>query len=452
MTPLFKEKIVIELLATEINNNFTQQQKEKLHFLIGTSDIVDYAGIKLLAKNIKNYLVDELYTIKHGQVLNILAKSYGFSNHHSMTASFEDKVRHYEGTTDVFKIFQVKDELFQLFKDKNITWRVRDDNNDNYFIFYELDDSKRTSESVDERLDYYKTKKSNEYQAKMAVNKLLRKYNIKPYENKVPLMKLSSKKGIDVNKFRDMIVQKYRDFFNPIWIKGGDRQPGDVQPIVDIKWCFLTYENVFLESGLLHVGSYSSDSAHNETKSFLTFLIRYGEVDDFIFIERLLKQEEILPTINRNSLSKNLLLRKYEKFKFTEDFMEQYEMFHTRSLNSILQSMKIVVNLTQKDMQLLNLYADDVKDVIPYYNFMNNLSTILIRCCIENINKHDRYSEIEKVLYLYFLHYDSEKKIKEVKSINKSKDIVLVSRLTQLVEVVCSRIEELVEKNKLELK
>ena len=44
MTPLFKEKTVIELLATEINNNFTQQQKEKLHFLIAISDIVDYIG------------------------------------------------------------------------------------------------------------------------------------------------------------------------------------------------------------------------------------------------------------------------------------------------------------------------------------------------------------------------------------------------------------------------
>jgi hypothetical protein len=450
MTPLFKEKTVIELLATEINNNFTQQQKEKLHFLIGTSDIIDYAGIKLLAKNIKNYLVDESYAIKHGQVLNILAKSYGFSNHHSMTASFKEQVRYYEGTTNLFKIFQAREELFELFDSYHIDFKVLYYINSGleFILAYSFGNIPKEPDSIYEKIEHRQKYKKYKYQAKLKINKLAKEYELKPLKNTLPLMRLFHKKGIDAYKFREIIVKRYKDFFNPVWI-----EKGEVQSVRSLQqWFFLTYENISIRSDLLYVGSYSSDLQWHEIKNFLTFLIRYGEVDDFIFIESLLRQEEILPRVNRNSLSKNLLLRKYEKFKFIENFIEQYRHSSDSSLKSILESMTFVVSLTKEDMQLLNQYADDVKDVISYFDFMNNLSTILIRCCIENINEQDRYNKIEKTLYLDFLHYEEESKIIEVKKVDNSKDIVLVTRLRQLIEVVCSRIEELVEKNKLELK
>jgi len=317
-------------------------------------------------------------------------------------------------------------------------------------LIYTLNDRDiSTFEDGYDAYNYYKRRKSEKYQMKLAINKLVRKYNIEPHKNTLPLVRFIFSKREDMYKIRYLIVKEYQAFFKPHFLEGKENTYTVIA--YDKGFIFINYNDIRYTKSFLYVGSYSNDLEWDEIKNFLTFLLRYGEVEDYIFVESLLKQEKTLPEIGRDKLSKKLLLRKYEQFKFTEDFMNEYKKIHTKSLKSILESMRLVISLSKEDMILLNKYAEDVSNVVTYYDFMNNLSQLLINTCIENFNTKDRYSAIEKDLYLEFLHYDAEEKITIVKNDNTNKDNILITCLAQLVEKVCQRIEKITKDNNLKL-
>lgn len=58
--------------------------KDKMFKIVNEAVLVNYDSLKLLAKNLKNIL-----EIQHSKILNLIAKSLGYQNHHSMKASFD---------------------------------------------------------------------------------------------------------------------------------------------------------------------------------------------------------------------------------------------------------------------------------------------------------------------------------------------------------------------------
>ena len=87
--------------------------------IVDNSELNNYDSIKLLSKSIKEKLKDLGIEIQHNKLLNIIAKSLDYQNHHSMKANFGipdiKNIEIDENDSFIKKLFLIKDEFINKY-------------------------------------------------------------------------------------------------------------------------------------------------------------------------------------------------------------------------------------------------------------------------------------------------------------------------------------------------
>ncbi|MCD4667351.1 MAG: hypothetical protein K8R44_01945 [Sulfurimonas sp.] len=449
MTSLFNEKTVTKLLQNELATQLSQSQIQGLQYKIFTSQITDYDGIKTLAKDIKTYLSSCNQILQHGKILNILAKSYGFSNHHSMSAEFKIQEPSYETNTQLSKVFKAREEIFKYFEDNDLEFSVMNfiHKGFKFDVVYESNLTRIEPFSIayENYIKSEKEFKSKKYKIKINMNKLLKNNNIKPYKNTFSLFKI---KNLDnMLRIQNLIIQKYHTFFKPVWIEK------DSASQCRFSWQFISYNNITSveNSDLFIVDSYSTDLPWNTLENFANYLFRFGDISDFIFLNNIINETNTIE-MKKNSFLTELQIRKYNKFEFQNEFIYEYKKSSKKNLVEILEELHKVVKVPLKINQIIDGNAEEVKDIIDYSQSINDLSKLINKCCVDFYNSDNRYFKIQEELYYQIYFCETQDYVIELMNTPDKKENILVSYLAQIVENTILNIKEACEKNNLKPK
>jgi len=244
----------------------------KINNIIENADITNYEDVKLLSKQIKEYLHSKNILIKHTQVLNTLSKALGYQNHHSLKSNLE-KVDNtiqidIENDSNLKKLFIIKNEFITKFGiDVSYIAYFVHKGIEFEFIYHKYGAGSRTKKSIE-------------------INKYLKSYRLKLYRNTIPLCKIKSN---NLQKVAFNILQQYQSFFTPYWYEPNTYSSRIV--IGENDWYMLSYSNIKHINDLLIVDSCSSDLHWNVVNNFLDYIINFGTIKDIEFFESCLKRK-----------------------------------------------------------------------------------------------------------------------------------------------------------------
>lgn len=176
--------------------------KDKMFKIVNEAVLVNYDSLKLLAKNLKNIL-----EIQHSKILNLIAKSLGYQNHHSMKASFDKlnsknfKIQISENDSVLKKLFLIKDEFIKKFGIEK-TYILSEPSNkfEFNFVFNKKGLTLRSKEKIE-------------------INRYLNSYGIEVYKTYISISKIPKDNLI---KIAFNILKKYNSFFEPIWYENDE--------------------------------------------------------------------------------------------------------------------------------------------------------------------------------------------------------------------------------------
>lgn len=245
-----------------------------INSIVNSANLNGYENLKLLSKTIKDYLKSNSIEFKHSQVLNVISKSLGFQNHHSLKAYFDNPVEDnieidIHNDSALKKLFYFRKEFMEKF-DIEESHFSHDINKGHEFKFI-----------YDKRAMKLRSKEKQE------INKYLREKGIKPYKSIILLCKI---KYDDLRRIAFNILQHYQSFFKPIWFEQDDFLNNPIAVRND--WWMSSYSNIEYKSeSYLLVDSFSTDLPWHIIINFLNYTFYHGTIEDIEFFEECLKQK-----------------------------------------------------------------------------------------------------------------------------------------------------------------
>lgn len=350
MAILQKDRIILS-----ITKQLNLQDKEiisKINDIIKNSNISNYENIKLLSKQIKEYLHSKNILIKHTQVLNTLSKALGYQNHHSLKSNLEnlhnDNVSpvqiDMENDSNLKKLFAIKKDFINKFE--------IDQSCAGYFL----------NKSVEFHFRYNKYGVELRTKTQIEINKYLKSYGLKIHKDIIPISKI---KYNNLQKIAFNILQHYQSFFNPIWYESGSYSPL-------LQDCYmLSYSDIKYNKNYLIVDGYFSDTYWNVINNFLDYILNFGILEDIAFFENCdyffnYKEKYTINDI-KDKLSLDLL--KQERNQYIDEMEEIDNIKLYKIYDSKYNSM---VQIANKIAYLIEMFSKVNQNYEKYYKLFRS--------------------------------------------------------------------------------
>jgi hypothetical protein len=343
--------------------------------IIDNSEVTNYDSIKLLSKSIKEKLKDLGVEIQHNKLLNIIAKSIGYQNHHSMKANFRipdiKNIEIDERDSFIKKLFLIKDEFINKYNFDSTHITTNPSNEHEFKFVFNKEGLKLRSKE------------------KTEINKYLSSYGIKTYKNQILLSKI---KHDNIKMVAYNILQQYQNFFEPIWYEN-DNTLNNYDSLLN-NWYMISYSTIeHRKDSYLIVDSYSSDLYWNIVRNFLEYVFNFGTLKDVEFFENCLKQE--------------YYTQKKETVKNLADVSRVYEWEREKVLSSLVKNKDKTIKNTLEAIKYKISIMKYMKPFLEKLESSNNktIKNIIIENCdyFFNLeNKYD-YDSIKEKLFLDLL-------------------------------------------------
>ena len=344
--------------------------KDKMFEIVNEAVLVNYDSLKLLAKRLKNIL-----EIQHNKILNVIAKSLGYQNHHSMKANFDKlnykdfKIQISENDSVLKKLFLIKDEFIKKFGIEK-TYILSEPSNkfEFNFVFNKKGLTLRSKEKIE-------------------INRYLNSYGIEIYKTYISISKISKDNLI---KIAFNILNKYNSFFEPIWYENDE-----LNNYIHLtkNWSMLSYSDIKITNNYLMVDGYSSDLPDKVIINFLEYIFNFGTLKDIEFFENCLKQ-------NTQSFSKNDINK-------LEDIARVYDWENQQILNSFIKSRTEDIRETLEDFNYSISIMEYMKTPLKQIEITNNktIKEIIIDNCVYFYNLGNKYNKnlIKEKLFVELL-------------------------------------------------
>ncbi|QKF78223.1 hypothetical protein [Arcobacter defluvii] len=345
--------------------------KDKMFKIVNEAILVNYDSLKLLAKSLKNIL-----EIQHSKILNVIAKSLGYQNHHSMKASFDKlnskdlKIQINENDSVLKKLFLIKDEFIKKFGiEKTYILSVPSNKFEFNFVFNKKGLTLRSKEKIE-------------------INRYLNSYGIEVYKTYITISKISKDSLI---KIAFNILNKYKSFFEPIWYENNDKLNNYIH--LTKNWSMLSYIDIKIINNSLIVDSYSSDLADKVIINFLDYIFNFGTLKDIEFFENCLKQSTIL--ISKKDINK------------LEDLARVYDWENQQILSSFIKSGTEDIGETLEDINYTISIMEYMRTPLKQIEITNNktIKEIIIDNCVYFYNLGNKYNKniIKEKLFIELL-------------------------------------------------
>jgi predicted nucleic-acid-binding Zn-ribbon protein len=345
--------------------------KDKMFKIVNEAILVNYDSLKLLAKNLKNIL-----EIQHSKILNVIAKSLGYQNHHSMKASFDKlnskdlKIQINENDSVLKKLFLIKDEFIKKFGiERTYILSVPSNKFEFNFVFNKKGLTLRSKEKIE-------------------INRYLDSYGIEVYKTYITISKISKDSLI---KIAFNILNKYKSFFEPIWYENDDKLNNYIH--LTKNWSMLSYTDIKIINNSLIVDGYSSDLADKVIINFLDYVFHFGTLKDIEFFENCLKQ-------NTQSFSKNDINK-------LEDLARVYDWENQQILSSFIKSGTKDIGETLEDINYTISIMEYMRTPLKQIEITNNktIKEIIIDNCVYFYNLGNKYNKniIKEKLFIELL-------------------------------------------------
>lgn len=345
--------------------------KDKMFKIVNEAVLVNYDSLKLLAKNLKNIL-----EIQHSKILNVIAKSLGYQNHHSMKASFDKlnskdlKIQINENDSVLKKLFLIKDEFIKKFGiEKTYILSVPSNKFEFNFVFNKKGLTLRSKEKIE-------------------INRYLNSYGIEVYKTYITISKISKDSLI---KITFNILNKYKSFFEPIWYENDDKLNNYIH--LTKNWSMLSYTDIKILNNYLIVDGYSSDLANKVIINFLDYVFHFGTLKDIEFFEICLKQ-------NTQSFSKNDINK-------LEDLARVYDWENQQILNSFIKSRTENIRETLENINYTISIMEYMRTPLKQIEITNNktIKEIILDNCVYFYNLGNKYNKniIKEKLFVELL-------------------------------------------------
>lgn len=345
--------------------------KDKMFKIVNEAVLVNYDSLKLLAKSLKNIL-----EIQHSKILNVIAKSLGYQNHHSMKASFDKlnskdlKIQINENDSVLKKLFFIKDEFIKKFGiEKAYILSVHSNKFEFNFEFNKKGLTLRSKEKIE-------------------INRYLNSYGIEVYKTYITISKISKDSLI---KIAFNILNKYKSFFEPIWYENDDKLNNYIH--LTKNWSMLSYTDIKILNNYLIVDSYSSDLADKVIINFLDYIFNFGTLKDIEFFENCLKQSTIL--ISKKDINK------------LEDLARVYDWENQQILSSFIKSRTEDIEETLEDINYSISIMEYMRIPLKQIEITNNktIKEIIIDNCVYFYNLGNKYNKniIKEKLFIELL-------------------------------------------------
>lgn len=345
--------------------------KDKMFKIVNEAVLVNYDSLKLLAKSLKNIL-----EIQHSKILNVLAKSLGYQNHHSMKASFDKlnskdlKIQINENDSVLKKLFLIKNEFIKNFGiEKTYILSVPSNKFQFNFKFNKKGLTLRSKEKIE-------------------INRYLNSYGIEVYKTYITISKISKDSLI---KIAFNILNKYKSFFEPIWYENDDKLNNYIH--LTKNWSMLSYSDIKILNNYLIVDSYSSDLADKVIINFLDYIFNFGTLKDIEFFENCLIQ-------NTQSFSKKDINK-------LEDLARVYDWENQQISNSIIKSRTENIRETLEDINYTISIMEYMRTPLKQIEITNNktIKEIILDNCVYFYNLGNKYNKnvIKEKLFIELL-------------------------------------------------
>ena len=345
--------------------------KDKMFEIISEAVLINYDSLKLLAKNLKNIL-----EIQHNKILNVIAKSLGYQNHHSMKANFDKlnykdfKIQIGENDSVLKKLFLIKDEFIKKFGiEKTYILSVPSNKFEFNFGFNKEGLNLRSKE-------------------KLEINRYFNSYGMEVYKIYISISKIPKDNLI---KIAFNILNKYNSFFVPIWYENDDTLNSYIH--LTKNWSMLSYSDIKIINNYLIVDGYSSDLPDKVIINFLDYIFNFGTLKDIEFFENCLKQ-------NTQSFSKNDINK-------LEDIARVYDWENQQILNSFIKSRTEDIRETLEDFNYSISIMEYMKTPLKQIEITNNktIKEIIIDNCVYFYNLGNKYNKnlIKEKLFVELL-------------------------------------------------
>ena len=368
--------VVITMLITKIVDN---------------SELNNYDSIKLLSKSIKEKLKDLGIEIQHNKLLNIIAKSIGYQNHHSMKANFGipdiKNIEIDENDSFIKKLFLIKDEFINKYNFDSTHITTNPSNEHEFKFVFNKEGLKLRSKE------------------KTEINKYLSSYGIKTYKNQILLSKI---KYDDIKMVAYNILQQYQNFFEPIWYEN-DNTLNNYDFLLK-NWYMLSYSTIeYRNDSYLIVDSYSSDLYWNIIRNFLEYVFNFGTLKDVEFFENCLKQE--------------YYTQKKETVKNLADSSRVYEWEREKILSSLVKNKDKTIKNTLEAIKYKISIMKYMKPSLEKLESSNNktIKNIIIGNCDYFFNLENKY-DYDSIKEKLFLDLLKKKKTDFFNAMEDSKD------------------------------
>lgn len=337
--------------------------KDKMFKIVNESVLVNYDSLKLLAKNLK-YILE----IQHSKILNLIAKSLGYQNHHSMKANFdklnskEFKIQISENDSVLKKLFLIKDEFTKKFGIEKI-----------YILSV-------PSNKFEFNFEFNKKGLTLRSKEKLEINRYLNNYEIKPYKNNISIIKIPND---DLITIAYNIVKKYNSFFEPIWYENDDKLNSYIH--LTKQWSMLSYTDIKISNNYLIVDGYSSDLPDKVIINFLDYVFNFGTLKDIEFFENCLTQStKLIYKEEINKLEDLARVYDWESQQISNSFKKGKTEDITETLEDINYSISIMeyMRIPLEQIEITN--NKTIKDIIMdnciyFYNLGNKYNKNLIK-------------------------------------------------------------------------
>jgi archaeosine-15-forming tRNA-guanine transglycosylase len=381
----------------------------ELNNIIKNTNINNYESIKLLSKIIKEYLKNKNIIFQHSKILNILSKSLGYQNHHSLKHNLNNlSINKIEIDIDndsiLKKFFLIKKEFMNKFNIEQ-SYIGHFFNRGQVFDFI-----------------YHKRGMGLRSKEKIEINKYLKSYSLKPYKNTILLCKIKHK---DIQTVAFNILQQYRNFFIPIWYENDSNYSG----LVDI-WPILSHSKIEHIHDLILVDSYSSDLHWNIILSFLDYIFNFGTIEDVEFFENCLKEKDY----NKHKRITKTLVEIARIYKWKQ---EQF-------LSLLIKNKKDTITETLDNIQYQIIIQEYMRPYIKELESISNkeIKKIIIGYCDNffNLNKNYNEEDIENKIYLDFYNKNKEKYIEYMEKIDDIEIYRIYQDRTNSIKFIASEI------------
>ena len=230
-------------IAAALNNQL-QLQNKSLETLVTNIilpfDINGYEDIKTMSLNIKKMLRENGIVCQHSKIINMIAKSLGFQNQHSLSKDMNLSTNTNKEKENISYTIDLKNDslLVKLFKAKKTLDKKYEIKKWSIDVF----------RGASLNFAFIYPRDNMQYAEKVELNKFLKSSGLKPHKNTISIIKLKFK---DIQDIAFNLVLHYRDFFTSIWYEGNNTYINSFD-----SWTMVSYNNIKIREDFICVDDY----------------------------------------------------------------------------------------------------------------------------------------------------------------------------------------------------